>query len=1819
MSDVPRRQAPSPLVLTPDPSQHTTSTSHLGSGSNTVSMPFVRRHVTRRLRTAKADCDKELRRVINNITTFFEERLHEGDQDRDVDRDSYRDRDPDPDSQYGDNDTFHDPLLYQHRPVSQADDYSDTGYEAEQEGRHSRQRACPENGTCSLPALTHRTSSPGLLAASTSSSFSPSLRRQSTNPWEKSTPTPSSSAGPSPVVPNTTLSDTNSPRRQSNTIPATAWPSQSLSSRRLSRTVHIPIRPVRSGQSSRSTSRSRSPLPPATTHGSFSDVLPISTVNRRSSRMLVDDPVDPMMTALYDLIGVATDVTEMSTAQLTAQPKVCESLVQRVQHIGKAWDDHPDWHGRNWYVQVLLAVASLSRVVEWWEAEKQFWNFDDNNEDEQDEPLMFVLKPSEEQPPAPTPTTRGNRDEGSLRMSLEDEHRLRMSRVVSQGRRSRDEHPKESLRKSTSPDPTSRSPNKLPEHSESARILATERLRLQAETAQNQNVIMELSLDGDHFLWVNYAWRVVVGTEPTELSGTRISHLLAPLDWTVFKDATQRLQQDDSHTVEVRFRLQVQPDSHQELLASGVLYQQMEGKGMLMNDREDAQPSHTMWVVKPIAPPRYEYPSPSIILESGEIGQESLPEEVQISERMADEPVTPFPFTQPISTEPILCRICECHIPQWYFEKHSETCAEVHHLEAEICECNESIGELKNTIKELLLALDTSSLAMTPEYRGVPIFTPSTSPSMSSPLQLFRTSKMQRVGVKKLQRRLLEQLDDILQVALEVTTPSLKEEESKEPIERQRLLSPTSERKMSQVRNWCKPTIEDAALTQLIEDAERIMRQKVDNVVLEESLATVDYEEESGDESGLAQTGSATPEIIEEAALPQATSESASINSAEDMLSSGPTPVAPSSPIPTAPNENRQPVSMPAPASIPPSWQMINKMPTRSSTPSSISSPLALAQPITASACPDDYPPYMDLNEVPVENGTLRARQSTNNLLEPRLLITPPLSPSILPRDAPIATRRGHRRHSTINPVFSPTSSNAPLSPRQPPAAPLSRSTPTSIKDFDIIKPISKGAFGSVFLAKKKATGDYYAIKVLKKADMIAKNQITNVKAERMILMKQAESPFVAKLYFTFQSKENLYLVMEYLNGGDCAALIKSLGSLPEEWTRQYIAEVVLGLEYLHERGVVHRDLKPDNLLIDQHGHLKLTDFGLSRIGLLGRQTREGPMGMGLRHRTRYDSRSRPPSLDSGFLASPMLPSDGGSYFGQGAYPVSRNGTSLFQFPADDISESGSGSELVSTIYSRRSRAADSPLQSFATELTTDLRSHSGGNTPPGEQKFVGTPDYLAPETILGLRGDDAAVDWWALGVITYEFLYGIPPFHAETPEKVFENILSGQIEWHEDWVDFSDEAKDFMRRLMDTEPATRLGANGADEVKNHPFFEGIEWDKVTSKEAAFIPQLSDPESTDYFDPRGAIPQLFHDDDIAITNIDSPAINPTTTQPTNISLPSNRDSASSPASDDFGSFSFKNLPVLKQANDDVIRKLKTDHLAPIAHTLSDPVSISTRRRSLSQRHKKPPSVVTTIDQKTISQGPPSPSTSTSSIASSPSRASMPPSTPGSSSSNHNRKPSDFGAIERFKLNLDGVERRNTMPSRLRTASISSAGDGSGSDNWPSSAGQNLSHFEVTPPSSVHSVDLRKGPDPTDRAVTCLLAEDNPITAKIIETLLIRLGCRCVVVANGSEAVGVAMGDIKFDCILMDLYMPVLDGESAARYIKSTNNKNTNTPIIAVSAYSTGDEQNGLFAASLSKPLQRVDLLAVMRKLGFKTSAVQGVSHPPVRSIPSRIS
>lgn len=158
-----------------------------------------------------------------------------------------------------------------------------------------------------------------------------------------------------------------------------------------------------------------------------------------------------------------------------------------------------------------------------------------------------------------------------------------------------------------------------------------------------------------------------------------------------------------------------------------------------------------------------------------------------------------------------------------------------------------------------------------------------------------------------------------------------------------------------------------------------------------------------------------------------------------------------------------------------------------------------------------------------------------------------------------------------------------------------------SIQDFQLLKPISKGAYGRVFLARKNTTGDLYAVKVMNKKDLLRKNQSQHVQSERRI-MAHANNPFVAKFYHSFQSKNHLFIVMEFVNGGDLYSLLKNVGNLNEEVTRVYMAELVLALRYLHEElHVIHRDLKPDNILIDSKGFIKLIDFGLSQIGVAER------------------------------------------------------------------------------------------------------------------------------------------------------------------------------------------------------------------------------------------------------------------------------------------------------------------------------------------------------------------------------------------------------------------------------------------------------------------------------------------------------------------------------------------------------------------------------------------------------------------------------------------
>ncbi|ESO83280.1 hypothetical protein LOTGIDRAFT_169498 [Lottia gigantea] len=175
------------------------------------------------------------------------------------------------------------------------------------------------------------------------------------------------------------------------------------------------------------------------------------------------------------------------------------------------------------------------------------------------------------------------------------------------------------------------------------------------------------------------------------------------------------------------------------------------------------------------------------------------------------------------------------------------------------------------------------------------------------------------------------------------------------------------------------------------------------------------------------------------------------------------------------------------------------------------------------------------------------------------------------------------------------------------------------VDDFSPLKVIGRGAFGEVRLVQKKDTGHVYAMKILRKMDMLEKDQVAHVRAERDILV-EADHQWVVKMYYSFQDAQNLYLIMEFLPGGDMMTLLMKKDTLTEEQTQFYISETALAIESIHKLNFIHRDIKPDNLLLDSRGHIKLSDFGLCT-------------GMKKSHRTEFYkdlSQAKPGDFNSG-------------------------------------------------------------------------------------------------------------------------------------------------------------------------------------------------------------------------------------------------------------------------------------------------------------------------------------------------------------------------------------------------------------------------------------------------------------------------------------------------------------------------------------------------------------------------------------------------------------
>ena len=568
--------------------------------------------------------------------------------------------------------------------------------------------------------------------------------------------------------------------------------------------------------------------------------------------------------------------------------------------------------------------------------------------------------------------------------------------------------------------------------------------------------------------------------------------------------------------------------------------------------------------------------------------------------------------------------------------------------------------------------------------------------------------------------------------------------------------------------------------------------------------------------------------------------------------------------------------------------------------------------PRRGSPLPSNMSSYNNTNVKPLDDPQLRQYNNSIHSNTPSNFHNPMsrLNLEKSPINSPFALARDFLTPEQF--PNNPSSPNQPLSPLLLATNQIKPAQP-SIKDYDILKPISKGAYGSVYLARKKLTGDYFAVKVLRKSDMIAKNQVMNVKSERAIMMFQSDKPYVAKLFATFQNKDNLFLVMEYLPGGDLATLIKMMDTLPDKWVRQYLAEIIIGVDDMHQNGIIHHDLKPDNLLIDSNGHIKLTDFGLSRAGLVRRhkiinnrsksmtstasiEENEMPRKTSqsslpenqttLKGKKRSVSSLKPNEAD--LLSTPTPRSDSlssnnflniaknDSQLSLSLFEISRGSTPPPQNTSKISTPSGSNTDInVNTDVSLSNTAVpnvrkNTHSNSFSTVSSTTSHSSDLALFHPDdskqEKKFFGTPDYLAPETIKG-TGEGDECDWWSVGCIMFELLLGYPPFHSSSPEAVFRNILACNIQWPlfdspEEEAEFlSKDAKDLIKRLLVLDPSKRLGVNGAQEIKDHPYFNSIDWSKVYEEEPSFVPTVDNPENTEYFDPRGAILENLDDSD----------------------------------------------------------------------------------------------------------------------------------------------------------------------------------------------------------------------------------------------------------------------------------------------------------------------------------------------------------------------
>lgn len=370
--------------------------------------------------------------------------------------------------------------------------------------------------------------------------------------------------------------------------------------------------------------------------------------------------------------------------------------------------------------------------------------------------------------------------------------------------------------------------------------------------------------------------------------------------------------------------------------------------------------------------------------------------------------------------------------------------------------------------------------------------------------------------------------------------------------------------------------------------------------------------------------------------------------------------------------------------------------------------------------------------------------------------------------------------------------------------------------DFESLSVIGRGAFGEVRLVRRKPgnsrgeTG-IFALKSMKKEMMVVKNQVGHVRAERDALAAaDDENRWLTLLHYSFHDNENLYMVMEFLPGGDLMSLLMKEDTFSEDVTKFFMAEAANAISCVHALGYIHRDIKPDNMLLDARGHLRLTDLGLCK--------KVGDVSPGDHPEVVLEMMKR-----------------------------KQKGTGLGSSSIPEGESSGDGGHLRDMSIDGVGGKSTIPTGGA---LRADLRT--GQARRENAYSTVGTPDYIAPEVLAAQNGASgysytSAVDWWSLGVIMYECLVGYTPFYADDPVTTCRKILKwrqtleipGEVR-----SKLSSECIDFLSCLL-AGPESRIGSradggpefeNGFAQVVRHPWFDGFDWENLANVEGPLLP-----------------------------------------------------------------------------------------------------------------------------------------------------------------------------------------------------------------------------------------------------------------------------------------------------------------------------------------------------------------------------------------------